>query len=166
MVTKGKEKKYKNFIKIWTFYPIGRVFNYIVILGLHYYSRKEICVVKRKISGLLITIILCSCLCGFVSKGEQQDYNLTVIGEEATPLASTIENNLLFSETIFIMGIMLITFIFVIYIVECRRYRSRIFSLSENECNHLSVIRLNWNLPKLKRTVKETENKLADRLLG
>ncbi|HKM04724.1 MAG TPA: hypothetical protein VJZ04_09120 [Lachnospiraceae bacterium] len=120
---------------------------------------------KRKISSVLIMIILCLCLCGFVSKGEQRDYSLTVIGEETIPLVSSIETNSFFPKTIFFMGIMLVTFFSVIYIAECRRYRKRIFDLSKIEWEQSATVSLNWNLPTLKQRVKETENRIADQLL-
>lgn len=89
---------------------------------------------------------------------QQTDYNLVYIADGEVPLApSFIKENYFLPMTIAVMLTIFLVTIAVIYVTECRKYRSRIAYL----CGSKKSLSTGWNLMRLKEEVKEMELEAA-----
>ena len=89
---------------------------------------------------------------------QQTDYNLIYIADGEVPMApSFIKENYFLPMTIAVMLTLFLLTLTVLYITECRKYRSRITYLCGKEKSRFT----GWNLMRLKEEVKEMELEAA-----
>ncbi|MGN1148586.1 MAG: hypothetical protein ACI4TB_09200 [Lachnospiraceae bacterium] len=87
------------------------------------------------------------------------EYRLTVIEDEAVPLATgnIIGMNRFFPLTLAVMAVVLLGVVLSTYCFRCMRYRQRIVNL----CGNGEASYTGWNLRKLKEATAELELDLA-----
>ena len=95
-------------------------------------------------------------------------YDLTMIQDEAVPLAASASKAgtaSYFLWTIAVMFLMAAAAVIIFYIGNCLKYRRRYREILKREGSPEIKKKAGWNLSELKRLVEETENRLAEQMI-